>query len=143
MKLIDILVEQELSYGTDKLQEYIKKCTNNIVIAKREYNKYLTMVKSLSINDVVDASGRYEGMLRQMESIKTTLRNKYNEYWGVIESFPTQDAPDGVWQLEKLTTDLEECEYNMSDLNEVLGNIIEAAKKLPKEEVTTIQQPNI
>jgi hypothetical protein len=139
MKLLDILKEQELSYSPDKLQEYIKKCTNNIAIAKREYNKCLIMVKSLSINDVIDGEGKYEGMLSQMESIKTALRKKYDEYWGVIDSYPTQDAPDGVWQLEKLTTDLEECEYNISDLNEILGNIIESSKKLPKEEVTTIQ----
>ena len=143
MKLIDILIEQELGYSPEKLQEYITKGTNNVVIAKREYNKFLSIIKSLTINNVVNEVEKYEGISSQMDSIKNAIQKKYDQYYEVAERDTSDANHDATFKLERVADELQEYIYNFGDLIEILGNIIDAAKKLPAEEIPTIQQPQV
>ena len=115
------LQEEIVDYTTEGKEEIISKATENLSVAQKYYEKYKSMIFSVSVGDVVNEFDKYLELLNRMKSSVEQIDRKSDQYYKLYDMY-------GIIELNDIQSELESIGYSIGELHDILEQIIYFSK---------------
>lgn len=112
MKLID-LVEQNIRYTPERIDELIKEGTVFFNKSKNYFNKSYSFVLTLTIQECIQNNQNISIRFEEMKEIKSVIESKFDKYYNIVDLYEIGEYPDNVRDLEKISDGLDDLSMNM------------------------------
>jgi hypothetical protein len=125
-----MIKETNISYTSDKINDFINQINVDVETAKNIFNTSLSKVKQMSVGDVLDNTEAAEDYLTKIQTAGRMISKKHEKYYNVVDMYGVEELPDNVRTLEKLTEILDNYYFDLMKVEDTLSGIIEATQKL-------------
>jgi conjugal transfer/entry exclusion protein len=125
-----MIKETNISYTSDKIDDFINQINIDIETAKNIFNTSLSKVKQISVEDVLDNTEAAEDYLTKIQTAGGMISKKHKKYFNVVDMYGIEELPNNVRTLEKLTEILDNYYFDLMKVEDTLSGIIEATQKL-------------
>jgi len=125
-----MIKETNISYTSDKINDFINQINVDVETAKNIFNTSLSKVKQMSVGDVLDNIEAAEDYLTKIQTAGGMISKKHEKYYNVVDMYGIEELPDNVRTLEKLTEILDNYYFDLMKVEDTLSGIIEATQKL-------------
>lgn len=129
MKLTD-LVEQNLGYTPERIDELIQEGSAFYGKAKNYFNKSYNLVLTLTIQECIENNESLTKRFQQMTEAKKVMESMYDKYYKIVDSYEIGEYPENVMDLEKISDAIDNLAMNMHHVVDSMRDLLESAKYL-------------
>lgn len=123
------LIEGDLYYGNEQLPGLIDDIKKDVIEGKKHCYKFLNMLKSLNIGDIMDNGSQYVALIGKMKKIHEIFYNKSNKFYNILNTYENDFGDKVLQEFDKLNNDLDSIQNDMdtiiSNYSEIVENILE------------------
>ena len=124
------LIESKLYYGEDQLPKLIEGIKDDIVEGVKTCSKFLGLLKSLNMGDVIDDSVRYNGYLEKMKKVHDVYYKKSNSYYDILNTFENDFDNHTLQEFDRLNSKMDTIQNDMDDIIGKYSTIIETVLEI-------------
>jgi hypothetical protein len=125
---VKILIEAELYYDKEQLPRLIEEIKKDIIESKSHCSKFLNMLKSLTVGDIMDNGQQYSGMILKMKKVHDFFSKKSNKFYVILNTFENDFGDKVLQEFDKMNSDLDTIQNDMdtiiSDYNDIVENVL-------------------
>lgn len=123
-------LNEEVNYDPEKIDQFVNKAKSELDGIIKGYKQSLNLISNVTLKDIADDPQRYNTLLEKTQSLKKLAKDKYSQYYDVVEMYDFLDSPKNVKVLEDLANDIDEYGDDIDKLIDVLKEMIYAVGKL-------------
>jgi conjugal transfer/entry exclusion protein len=124
-KQLKYLLENNLYYGDEKLPELTNQVINDIKESKQICSKLLSMLKTITVGDIIDNPEQYTNLLSKIESIYKKYYDKSKQYYRILETYESDFDNKNLMRFENSVYDLDTIVNDIDDIKELFEETIE------------------
>jgi hypothetical protein len=126
---IEQLVESNIFYGDDRLPSLIEDINKDVIQGNKVCGKFLTMLKSLNIGEVMDNPSQYLDYVKNMKRVNDVFRKKSNDYYGILDTFDNDYGNKQLQEFDNLNHKLvlisDDMDTIINNFTEIVENVID------------------
>jgi hypothetical protein len=126
------LLENNFNYGDEKLPEFTSQVNKDIQESTQTCSKLLSMLKTITIGDIVDNPEQYTNLLTKIETLYKKYNDKANQYYNILKTYKWDWDNDNLVEFEKSVTNLDNI---VSDLNKIKDLFEETIERFNSEKI--------
>jgi hypothetical protein len=131
-KQLRYLLENDFNYGDEKLPEFTSQVNKDIQESTQTCSKLLSMLKTITIGDIVDNPEQYTNLLTKIETLYKKYNDKANQYYNILKTYKWDWDNDNLVEFEKSVTNLDNI---VSDLNKIKDLFEETIERFNSEKI--------
>ncbi len=119
------LIENNFNYGDEKLPEFTSQVNKDIQETKQTCSKLLSMLKTITIGDIVDDPEQHTNLLSKIESIYKKYNDKSKQYYRILETYEWDFDNKNLMQFENSVNNLDTIINDIDDIRSLFEETIE------------------
>jgi hypothetical protein len=135
-KIAGLLKEEELELSDNplsdrpekKADQYIKEAVKLLEDNKRTVTSIMSKLEDSTVKELSKDSNKIDEYRATLKDVRSKTEKSIEKYYSIIERYDFFDRPDSVDKLEKLSSDLDLFDIEVSYLVDIIENIKSISK---------------
>jgi DNA repair ATPase RecN len=123
-------LNEEMNYNPEKIDQFVDKARTELESIEKGYKQALNLISNATLKDVADNPERFNTLLEKVASLKKLCKDKYGQYFDVVEMYDWMDRPKNVKELEDMANTIDEYGDDVNQLHEVLKEMLYVVKRM-------------
>jgi hypothetical protein len=122
----------KVSYTPEKIDEFIIEAKKDIELGKSLNDKFGSTIVQASLLTVYENLAQMNEAHSKVVKAEEYMRKKFNKFFDIVDAYEVGELPDNVRELEKLSDEIDNLSYSLSDLANGFEELINATNSISK-----------
>jgi hypothetical protein len=128
----DPINEDNISYEPSKIDEFIAEAKKDVELGRSLINKFGSTIVNATLISIFGNMSLMTEAHSKVVKAEEYMKKKFNKFFDIVNVYEVGELPNNVRELEKISDEIDNLSYSLSDLSDGFEELINATKTISK-----------